>query len=169
MFSSGVGFTVHGLFNICSRKQRSVRALNHAAATSHTRFWLTQGVCGPQGAGSGLLVGLAVAGGQRFGHGRGGAVGGVGGPAQGELQGGTLREALKRRQTLRTEAQRSLPAARRRRAASALLLPSETHTFPSRMVSQVALFLFAGHSSVSCMDTSYSPSSSCSRLHNNQA
>lgn len=68
-------------------------------------------MCGPQGAGPGLLVGLAVAGGQRFSHGRGGAIGGVGGPAQGELQGGTLREALKRRQTLRTEAQMSLPTA----------------------------------------------------------
>lgn len=32
------------------------------------------------------------------------------------------------------------------------------------MVSQVALFLLTGHSSVSCMDTSYSPSSSCRRL-----
>lgn len=33
------------------------------------------------------------------------------------------------------------------------------------MVSQVALFLLTGHSSVSCMDTSYSPSNSCKRLH----
>lgn len=60
-------------------------------------------MCGPQGAGSGLLVGLPVAGGQRFSHRRGRAVGQVGGPAQGELQGGTLREALKRRQTLKTK------------------------------------------------------------------
>lgn len=61
-------------------------------------------MCGPQCAGSWLLVGLAVAGGQRFSHGCGGVVRGVVGPTQGELQGGTLREALKRRQTLRTEA-----------------------------------------------------------------
>lgn len=33
------------------------------------------------------------------------------------------------------------------------------------MVSQVALFLLTGHSSVSCIDTSYSPSNSCRRLH----
>ena len=42
-----------------------------------------------------------------------------------------------------------------------------THTFPSRMVSHVALFLLTGHSSISCMDTSYSPSNSCRRLQTN--
>lgn len=42
---------------------------------------------------------------------------------------------------------------------------TQTHTFPSRMVSQVALFLPTGHSSISCMDTSYSPSNNCRRLH----
>ena len=44
-------------------------------------------------------------------------------------------------------------------------LASVSHTFPSRMVSQVALFLLTGHSSISCIDTSYSPSNSCRRLH----
>lgn len=117
-------------------------------------------MCGPQGAGSGLLVGLTVAGGQRFGHRCGGAVRGVGGPAQGELQGGTLREALKRRQTLKTKSHvKHLPLISLRFSVGGL-----SHTFPSRMVSHVALFLLTGHSSVSCMDTSYSPSNSCSRL-----
>lgn len=37
-------------------------------------------------------------------------------------------------------------------------------TFPSSIVSHVALFLLTGHSSISCMATSYSPSRSCSRL-----
>lgn len=83
---------------------------------------------GPQGAGSGLLVGLAVAGGQRFSHGCGGAVRGVGGPAQGELQGGTLREALKGGQTLRTEAQHRRVFLRPGEgAASTPPLPSDTH------------------------------------------
>ena len=58
---------------------------------------------GPQGAGPGLLVGVRVAGGQRFSHRCSGAVRGVAGPAQGELQRGPLREALKGRQTLQTE------------------------------------------------------------------
>lgn len=58
---------------------------------------------GSQRAGSGVLVGLTVAGGQRFGHRSSGAISGVGGPAQVKLQGGTLREALKGRQTLQAE------------------------------------------------------------------
>lgn len=66
-------------------------------------FLLTECVCGSRGAGSGVLVGLRVAGGQRFSHGGGGAIRGVAGPAQGELQGGTLRETLKWRQTLQEE------------------------------------------------------------------
>lgn len=37
-------------------------------------------------------------------------------------------------------------------------------TFPSRMVSHVACFLLTGLSSIPCMDTSYSPSSSCNLL-----
>lgn len=37
-------------------------------------------------------------------------------------------------------------------------------TFPSRMVSHVARFLLMGLSSIPCIDTSYSPSSSCSLL-----
>lgn len=37
-------------------------------------------------------------------------------------------------------------------------------TFPSRMVSHVARFLLTGLSSIPCMDTSYSPSSSCNLL-----
>jgi len=69
---------------------------------------LTQGVCGPQGAGPRVLVGLRVAGGQRFGHGRRGAVGGVAGPAQRELQGGTLREALEGRQALERRTRKHL-------------------------------------------------------------
>lgn len=59
-------------------------------------------MCRPQGAGpAGVLVALTVAGGQGFGHRRCGAVRRVGGPVQGELQRGTLGEALKGRQTLR--------------------------------------------------------------------
>lgn len=58
---------------------------------------------GSQGAGSGVLVGLRVAGGQRFSHRGSGAVRGVAGPAQGELQGGTLRETLEWRQTLQNK------------------------------------------------------------------
>lgn len=64
---------------------------------------LTWCVCGSQGAGSGVLVGFGVAGGERFGHGCGGMIGGVAGPAQRELQRWTLREALKRRQTLQKQ------------------------------------------------------------------
>lgn len=126
-------------------------------------LWLTRGVCGPQGAGSGLLVALAVAGGQRLGHRRGGALGGLGGPAQGELQRGTLREALKGRQTLETN---TTPTVHWFHWFHCCLQPPSgvSPTFPSRMVSHVALFLLTGHSSVSCMDTSYSPSKSCSRL-----
>lgn len=60
-------------------------------------------MCGSQRAGSGVLVGLTVAGGQRFGHRSSGAISGVGGPAQVKLQGGTLREALEGRQTLQAE------------------------------------------------------------------
>lgn len=71
------------------------------------RLLLTQRVRGSQGAGSGLLVGLRVAGGQRFGHRCSGAIGRVGGPAQGELKGGALRESLKRRQTLQKESRTS--------------------------------------------------------------
>lgn len=67
---------------------------------------LTQRVCGPQGVGSRVAIGVTVAGGQRSGHRRGGAVGGVGGPAQGELQGGTLRKTLEWRQTLDEESTR---------------------------------------------------------------
>lgn len=37
-------------------------------------------------------------------------------------------------------------------------------TFPSSMVSHVALFLLTGLSSMPCIDTSYSPSSSCNLL-----
>lgn len=37
-------------------------------------------------------------------------------------------------------------------------------TFPSSMVSHVALFLPTGLSSISCMETSYSPSKSWRRL-----
>lgn len=66
-------------------------------------FSLTQSVWGSQGAGSGLLVGLRVAGGQRFSHGCSGEIGVAAGPAQGELQGGTLGETLKWRQTLQKE------------------------------------------------------------------
>lgn len=55
----------------------------------------------PQGARpTGVLVALTVTGGQGFGHRRGGAVHRLGGPVQGELQRGTLGEALKGRQTL---------------------------------------------------------------------
>lgn len=62
---------------------------------------LTWCVGRPQGARpAGVLVALTVAGGQRFGYGGGGAVRRVGGPVQGELQRGTLGEALKGGQTL---------------------------------------------------------------------
>lgn len=62
---------------------------------------LTRCVCGSQGAGSGVLVGFRVTGRQRFCHGCSGMISGVAGPAQRELQGRTLRETLKRRQTLK--------------------------------------------------------------------
>lgn len=67
---------------------------------------LTQCVRGSQGAGSGVLVGLRVAGGQRFSYRSSGAIRGVAGPTQGELQRGTLRETLKRRQALQKREQR---------------------------------------------------------------
>lgn len=161
LLSSGLHVAAHSLFNICSGQQRSIRAGNLPPPIYlNALSCLTWGVCGPQGAGSGLLVGLTVAGGQRFGHRCGGAVRGVGGPAQGELQGGTLREALKRGQTLQTKSHAKRPPP----SSLGFSVAGLSHTFPSRMVSQVALFLLTGHSSVSCMDTSYSPSNSCSRL-----
>lgn len=61
---------------------------------------------GPQGARPRVLVALRVAGGQRFGHRCSGEFRGVAGPPQGELQRGTLRETLERRQTLQTDGER---------------------------------------------------------------
>lgn len=126
---------------------------------------LTWCVRGSQGAGSGVLVGFGVAGGERFGHGCGGMIGGVAGPAQCELQSRTLRETLKRRQTLQKQQTRGFTTQISCVNWGLLGSRTQTHTFPSRMVSQVALFLPTGHSSISCMDTSYSPSNNCRRLH----
>lgn len=64
---------------------------------------LTQCVRGPQGAGSAVLVGLRVPGGQRFGYRCSGAIRRVVGPVQSELQCRTLRKALEWRQTLQKD------------------------------------------------------------------
>lgn len=91
-------------FTAAAQSEKNI-TLNYAdrLIETHHVFLLTRGVCGPQRAESGVLVGLTVAGGQRFSHRCGGAVGVVGGPAQVELQRGTLRETLKWRQTLQGE------------------------------------------------------------------
>lgn len=82
---------------------RLMRVLKHIICAT-----LTWCVRGSQGAGSGVLVGFGVAGGERLGHGCGGMIGGVAGPAQCELQSRTLRETLKRRQTLQKQSKRGV-------------------------------------------------------------
>lgn len=105
LFSSGLHVSAYGFFDSCREKHYNSLSIVQIAllVILRCRFLLTWRVCGSQGAGSGLLVGLTVAGGQRFSHRCSGAIRGVTGPAQGELQGGTLRETLKWRQTLQEE------------------------------------------------------------------
>lgn len=112
LFSSGLHVSIYGFFNSCSTEEKNTitrfqyfRLLTLKCLCCC--FLLTQCVCGSQGAGSGVLVGLTVAGGQRFSHRCSGAIRGVSGPAQGELQGGTLRETLKGRQTLQEGSKQS--------------------------------------------------------------
>lgn len=110
MFSSGLNVGVYGFFNSCREKIKKHETLNLTESSLEqisrhelVALMLTECVRGSQGARPRVLVGLRVAGGQRFGHGCGGEFRGVAGPSQGELQRGTLGETLERRQTLQTD------------------------------------------------------------------
>lgn len=103
--------------------------LDMCAETQHTICaTLTWCVRGPQGAGSGVLVGFGVAGGERFGHRCGGMIGGVAGPAQCELQSRTLRETLKRRQTLQKQSKRGVSLHRSAVWTEGYLVHAHKHT-----------------------------------------
>lgn len=100
-------------------------------------------------------------------------------PTQRELQCGSLRKCLKWWQSLwdshgqwSSEVDKKEISIQVQYDKHNYTFLSETEssqpTFPSRMVSHVARFLLTGLSSIPCIDTSYSPSSSCSLLWTKQ-
>lgn len=84
-------------------------------------------------------------------------------PTQNELQCRSLRKGLKWWQPL-WENQTTVSGCTRIQDTGQAEIHTKPSTFPSRMVSHVARFLLTGLSSIPCIDTSYSPSSSCNLL-----
>lgn len=107
---------------------------------------------------------VGVASSEGFGNWCTGLSTGITRPTQDELQCGSLRKGLKRRQPLWEDRTGRRPLVTRGREAQKREKTHKLATFPSRMVSHVARFLLMGLSSIPCIDTSYSPSSSCSLL-----